>query len=246
MPLKLPVLVVEDDRKTSALIALYLEGEGYPAIVAFSGQDAFELAQRHRPLMTILDILLPDIDGWDVCRRLRSVSMMPILIVSSLVQAHDRIMGLTLGADDYVTKPFSPSELMARVKAILRRCKPESPLPAGLFNHDGLSVDLSKGKVSLHGQRISLTRSEYRLLEALVAAPGRVFARDELLAHLYPSGGVVVDRVVDVHLGKLRQKIERDPSSPRHVLTARGLGYYVSDGDLRSGDDTRGGSIDDE
>jgi len=225
-----PVLVVEDDCKTSALVKLYLAREGFSAVVAASGQDAIALSQRHRPMMAILDILLPDTDGWEVCRHLRSGSSMPILILSSLTEAHDRIRGLTLGADDFLVKPFSPKELIARVKAILRRSPSVTPSPARVFDHDGLNVDLNKCKVSLHGQRISLTRSEFRLLEALIAAPGRIFGRDELLACLYPRGGVVIDRVVDVHLGKLRQKIEPYPASPRHVMTARGLGYYYNDG----------------
>lgn len=222
------ILVVEDDRRTSELIKLYLERDGHTAMTAFSGRDALDLAAQHRLRLTILDVMLPDLDGWEVCRRLRATSEMPILMLSSLGQAQYRIKGLRLGADDYVVKPFSPKELMARVGAILRRAR-SGVCSDCILRHRGLTVDLAKRKVSVDGLRVTLTPSELKLLHAFIAAPGRVYAREELLSHLYPSGGVVIDRVVDVHVGKLRQKIETDPSNPRYILTARGMGYYLSD-----------------
>ena len=227
------ILVVEDDRKTSELISLYLARDGFTVVPAFSGQDALHLATQHRPLLTILDVMLPDLDGWEVCRRLRATSTIPILMLSSLGQAQDRIKGLRLGADDYVAKPFSPKELMARVSAILRRARSSPPLD-GILRHQGLVVDLTRCKVTVDGQAVSLTPSELKLLQAFIAAPGRVYAREELLDHLYPCGGVVVHRVVDVHVGKLRQKIEVDPSNPRYILTARGMGYCLSDAEQPS------------
>lgn len=222
------ILVVEDDHKTSNLIGLYLAREGYKAVPAFSGRDALDLAAQRKPLLTILDVMLPDLDGWEVCRRLRKSSAIPVLMLSSLGQAQDRIKGLRLGADDYVSKPFSPNELMARVTAILRRAYVVTPHDR-ILRHQELVVDLAKCKVSVDGRQVALTPSELRLLHTFIAAPGRVYTREELLSYLYPSGGVVVDRVVDVHVGKLRQKIEADPSNPRYILTARGAGYYLSD-----------------
>ena len=222
------ILVVEDDRTTSQLIGLYLVREGYAPVPAFSGSEALRMAALRRPLLAILDVLLPDLDGWEVCGRLREKSSIPILMLSSLGLAQDRIKGLRLGADDYVMKPFSPTELMARVTTILRRAH-VAPLPDCIFRHRGLVVDPIKRKVSVDGQGVSLTPSELTLLHAFIAAPGRVYAREELLRKLYPNGGVVIARVVDVHVGQLRQKIEVDAANPRHILTARGAGYYLDD-----------------
>jgi DNA-binding response OmpR family regulator len=222
------ILVVEDDRRTSALITLYLVRHGYTAVPAFSGRDALDLAAQHQPLLTILDVMLPDLDGWEVCRRLRERSTSPVLMLSSLSRSTDRIRGLQLGADDYVAKPFSPKELMARVAAILRRVR-ASPACDCVVRHEGLMVNVTKRQVTVDGRRVSLTPSELRLLQTFMAAPGRVYAREELLKYLYPSGGVVITRVVDVHVGKLRQKIELDLSDPRYILTARGIGYYLRD-----------------
>ncbi len=232
------VLVVEDDRKTSQLISLYLCREGYSALPAFSGLDALSLASAHRPVLAILDVMLPDLDGWEVCRRLRETSTMPVLMLSCLGQAGDRIRGLQLGADDYVAKPFSPKELMARVAAILRRANAIARTDRTL-RHQGLAVDLAKRKASVDGRQVDLTPSELTLLHAFIAEPGRIYARAELLGHLYPSGGVVIDRVVDVHVGKLRQKIEADPSNPRYILTTRGAGYCLNDAKLPSDDSDR-------
>ena len=224
---KAPVLIVEDDRKTSELLALYLTREGYSTVQAYSGLQALDLAAQRNPLFTILDVMLPDLDGWEVCRALRRASAVPILMLSALGEAHDRVKGLTLGADDYVVKPFSFPELVARVSAILRRAQ-TAPVRCAL-SYDGLVLDMKKCEVTRENRRVEVTSSEMRLLEALMAAPGRVFKRAELLACLYPGGGVVIDRVVDVHIGKLRQKLEDDPTRPRYILTARGFGYRFAD-----------------
>ena len=222
------VLIVEDDRKTSALIALYLQRAGFNSIPAYSGGDALALAETHRPELTILDVLLPDLDGWELCRRLRATSSMPLLMLSSLGQAQDRIRGLRLGADDYVAKPFSPRELMARVDAILRRT-PAAARQQRAYRHGRFVVDLERRQATVDGKAIVLTPSELGLLHAFLVAPGRIYSRDELLKHLHPSGGVVIDRVIDVHVGHLRQKIEVDPADPQYILTARGVGYYLAD-----------------
>jgi len=225
-----PVLIVEDDQNTAALVATYLEREGFSTVIAYDGEQALEMERRHQPGFVILDIMLPKIDGWEVCRRLRKVSDVPILMLTAREEEIDRVMGLSIGADDYVVKPFSPRELVERVKAILRRTRP-APEKAALLSHGGLVLDAEKHNVKLDGRPINLTTLEYKLLYALMRAPGRVYTRDELLDHFYQHGEVVVDRVVDVHIGKLRQKIEPDPSRPRFIHTVRGFGYRFADVD---------------
>ena len=224
------VLIVEDDRKTASLVALYLEREGFKTITAWDGEQALKLAERDKPIFVVLDLMLPKIDGWEVCRTLRRSSEVPILILTAREEEMDRVLGLSLGADDYVVKPFSPRELVARVKAILRRTQSESrDEQKKLLSFGGLRLDLQKRRVTLNDRPVALTRFEYHLLATLMAAPGRVFSREELLASLYPSGEAVIDRVIDVHVGKLRQKIEDDISNPRYILTSRGLGYRFAD-----------------
>jgi DNA-binding response OmpR family regulator len=229
-----PILVVEDDKKTASLVALYLEREGFQTVIAYDGQQALELAQRHRPIFVILDLMLPLVDGWEVCRQLRKSSDVPILILSAREEEVDRVSGLTLGADDYVVKPFSPRELVARVKAILRRGRFSTTKNKNLLSYEGLVLDQEKRKVSLNDRLIILTPHEFSLLQTLMASPGKVFTRDELLTRLYPKHeAIVIDRVVDVHIGKLRQKIERDPSNPQFILTIRGIGYTFAEGNAR-------------
>ncbi len=210
---------------------MYLEKDGFKTWVAHDGEQALALAKRHNPTFVILDLMLPKIDGWEVCRQLRSSSDVPILILTARDQEMERVLGLTLGADDYVVKPFSPRELVARVKAILRRTGREPLKSKTHLSHKGLVLDPEKCKVTLNGRPISLTLSEYKLLHALMATPGRVFRRQDLLDRLYPDGEVVVDRVVDVHIGKLREKIEEDTSSPKYILTVRGIGYRFAEDD---------------
>ncbi|OGP72413.1 MAG: DNA-binding response regulator [Deltaproteobacteria bacterium RBG_16_50_11] len=224
------VLIVEDDKKTASLISLYLEREGFRTVTAYDGQQALELARQVHPAFVILDLMLPLMDGWEVCRRLRQASDVPILMLTARGEEVDRVSGLTLGADDYVVKPFSPRELVARVKAILRRGRLEVPKDRKILSYKDLILDMEKYKVSLAGRPVSLTPHEFKLLQALMSAPGRVFSRNDLLAHLYPRHeAVVIDRVVDVHIGNLRQKIEKDLSHPRYIFTVRGIGYKFAE-----------------
>ncbi len=224
------ILVVEDDKKTASLIKLYLEREGFETVIAYDGRQALELAKRYQPIFVILDLMLPLLDGWEVCRRLRQSSDVPILMLTARGEEVDRVSGLTLGADDYVVKPFSPRELVARVKAILRRGRPEVSGLGSVLSFEDLSLDLVKHKVTLGGRHVLLTPHEFKLLQTLMAAPGKVFAREELLDRLYPRNeATVIDRVVDVHIGKLRQKIEKDLSHPRYILTVRGIGYQFAE-----------------
>jgi DNA-binding response OmpR family regulator len=224
-----PILIIEDDKKAASLVALYLEREGFQTRVAFDGRQGLEMARQHRPILVILDLMLPGIDGWEVCRQLRRTSDVPILMLTARGEEIDRVSGLTLGADDYVSKPFSPRELVARVKAILRRARPDFSKVKNFLSHNNLVIDLEKRKTSLDGHPLSLTPHEYKLLQALMSAPGQVFTRTELLDHLYPGGEEVIDRVIDVHVGKLREKIEKDPTHPRYILTVRGVGYQFSE-----------------
>jgi DNA-binding response OmpR family regulator len=224
-----PILIVEDDKKTASLVQLYLEREGFETVLAYDGGEALELARRHKPIFIILDLMLPVVDGWEVCRELRKSSDVPILMLTARGEEVDRISGLTLGADDYVVKPFSPRELVARVKAVLRRGPLRNTTEESILSQGDLVLDLEKRKVTLNDRPVQLTPHEYKLLWALMAKPGRVFTRDELLEHLYPGGEAVIDRVIDVHIGKLRQKIEADPSNPRYIQTVRGVGYQFEE-----------------
>jgi len=224
-----PVLIVEDDPNTAALVQTYLERDGFQTIKAADGETALRLARQHRPGFVILDIMLPRLDGWEVCRQLRTFSAVPILMLTAREEEIDRVAGLVLGADDYLVKPFSPRELVARVKAILRRVHPGESDYRELLICNELVVEPEKHRVRLGDSPVNLTGSEYKLLCALMRAPGRVFSRSELLSHFYQDGETVVDRVIDVHIGNLRQKIERDPAKPQFIITVRGFGYKFSE-----------------
>ena len=224
------VLVIEDDPNTAALVALYLERESFRVLTAGDGKTGLALAEQHRPDMVILDLMLPKMDGWEICRRLRRFSDVPVIMLTARGEEVDRVAGLTLGADDYVVKPFSPRELVARVKAVLRRSSRPATERKKTLSHADVQLDLEKRRLRVKGRSVALTPHEYALLEALMSAPGRNFTRDELLNRLYPLGeAVVIDRVVDVHIGKLRQKIEPEPAHPRYILTVRGVGYRFVD-----------------
>ena len=223
------ILIVEDDRNTASLVRTYLEREGFLTLSAYDGIQGLEMAQSKKPDLIILDVMLPGMDGWEICRRLRSFSNVPILMLTAREEEIDRVLGFSLGADDYVVKPFSPRELVERVKAILRRARPVVDKKKVLLSHGSLSLDPEKHKVTLDQHVVNLTSSEYKLLFALMSSPGRVFSREELLNHFYPHGDIVVDRVIDVHIGKLRQKIEKNPAKPAFILTERGFGYKFAE-----------------
>ena len=229
------VLIVEDDRNTAALVATYLEREGFSTVVVHDGAEAIQAASEHNPVFVILDVMLPNLDGWEICRTLRTSSSVPVLILTAREEEVDRVAGLAMGADDYVVKPFSPRELVERVKAILRRSRPNSPAAAALLSCAGLELDPGKHRVIRNGKPISLTTWEYKLLHALMSAPGKAFSREELLNQCYQNSEAVIERVIDVHIGKLRQKIEDDPARPFFILTVRGHGYAFFDGSTQGG-----------
>lgn len=223
------VLVVDDDHKLISLVRMYLEREGYRVVAAYDGPQALALFERYHPGFVILDVMLPRLDGIAVCRRLRRHSAVPILMLTARVDEVDKLVGLSVGADDYVTKPFSPRELVARVRAILRRAGGPERTPPRIVRGD-LVMDVERHEVFVGRRPVRLTAIEYKLLQALMEFPGRAFTRDQLLTHVYAFDEVVVvDRAVDVHIGKLRDKLGDDPARPRYIETVRGLGYKLLD-----------------
>jgi DNA-binding response OmpR family regulator len=222
------ILIAEDDPKIVSLLEMYLKREGYTVRTCRDGAAALAAFAERPPSLLILDLMLPEIDGIEVCRRIRAASNAPILMLTARVDEVDKLLGLSLGADDYVAKPFSPREVVARVKAILRRTARESPPPRVLRARD-LEMDVERHRVTVGGREVRLTPLEFRLLRALLEAPARAFTRDALLEHLYPRHEAdVVDRVIDVHVGNLRQKLGDDPARPRFIETIRGVGYRLA------------------
>ncbi len=219
------ILVVEDDRQTSDTIRLYLENDGFQVEVAGDGQTGLECARRGDHVLIVLDLMLPRLSGSEVCRALRKESNIPIVMLTARTTEDDRIQGLDLGADDYVAKPFSPRELVARVRAVLRRS--EHPELGGrkLLRFDGLEIDLGQGCVRIGESDLSLTPAEFRLLTTLARAPGRVFSRDELAARAFGDDFAGLSRTVDAHIMNLRKKIEPDRTAPTFVVTVFGQGY---------------------
>jgi len=228
--MKPAILVVDDDRKTVDLIRLYLEKDGYRVLVAYEGQTALDLARNRRPGLIILDLMLPKVDGLDICRQLRSESQIPIIMLTAKTTEDDKLAGLDLGADDYVTKPFSPRELVARVRAVLRRGMAEKdPGPEHILFGD-LEVDFVRHEARIDGSSVHLTPKEFTLLEIMIKQPGRVFSRLELLELAFGYDYQGFERTVDVHMMNLRKKIESDPANPRYVQTVYGVGYKFDNG----------------
>ncbi len=221
------VLVVDDEPKITEVVGSYLRRAGYEPVAAAGGAEALEAFERERPVLVILDLMLPDIPGEDVCRRIRARSRVPIIMLTAKVEDADAVTGLSIGADDYVTKPFSPRQLMARVEAVLRRSAgPDSPVARVLtFDDEDLRIDDGLGSVQKAGRAVSVTPSEFRLLRLLAGNPGRVFSREELIARALGDDFDGYDRTIDAHVKNLRQKIETDPRAPRYIQTVHGIGY---------------------
>ncbi|HET9878380.1 MAG TPA: response regulator transcription factor [Candidatus Limnocylindria bacterium] len=221
------ILVVDDDANIRELLRLYVEREGHRTLFAASGEAALELAMRTKPDIVLLDVMLPGMDGLEVCRRLRDVSDVPILLLTARSAEGDRVIGLDLGADDYVVKPFSPRELMARVRALLRRRRRGSDAAdEPMLAADGLVLDPNAVVVELDGRRLDVTPNEFRILHALMRRPTRVLTRDELIDAVHGDDDPgVLDRTIDVHLGRLRRKLGDDAARPRFIATVRTVGY---------------------
>ena len=225
-----PILVVDDDAKIVALLRAYLEREGFQVITAGDGREALAAIEKEEPLLIVLDVMLPEVDGMAVLRRVRQESDVPILMLSARGAVADRIQGLAEGADDYLPKPFSPAELVVRVKAVIRRAEVDRlALPTrGHLQHRDLVIDLDRHEVRRDGRLIPLTQLELQLLATVVAGDGRVLSRDVLLDALYGHDGEALDRTIDVHIGRLRAKLGDHSDHPRYVATVRGLGYRAA------------------
>ncbi|MEI6309332.1 MAG: response regulator transcription factor [bacterium] len=222
---KLKVLVVEDERKILELLRLYLQKEGYEAYTATDGEMALSLFAQIKPDLVILDLMLPRVDGLEVCRRLRQSSQVPLIMVTAKDEEVDKIIGLGLGADDYLTKPFSPRELMARVKALLRRSRLWSATPEEEIETGPLRMSVARREVFIGEKPVNLTALEFDLLACMARSPGRVFSRDQLLGLVWGENYVGDPRVVDVHIGNLRKKVQADSGITWLIRTVRDVGY---------------------
>lgn len=225
-----PILVVDDDPKIVQLVRTYLEREGYRVVEAADGPSALAAIALEAPLLVVLDVMLPKVDGLAVLRAVRRTDRTPIIVLSARGTTGDRIAGLAEGADDYVPKPFSPAELVLRVRRVLERSSAGegSPAAGAPLRHGDLVLDPERHEVRQGGRPVPLTAVEFRLLAALLAANGRVLTRDQLLDAIHGHDEVeILDRTIDVHVRRLRDKLGDDPDRPRHVATVRGVGYRV-------------------
>lgn len=222
------ILVVEDEKKLVAILKGYLEQAGFSVVTASDGEQALAMFRHEKPALVLLDLNLPKLDGLDVCRALRKESNVPIIMVTARVEEADRLIGLELGADDYITKPFSPREVVARVRAVLRRAEGE-PARAETLVAGDLTLDLAKHSVRLKDREIELTPTEFELLTVLMQNPGRAFTRLQLLDRVQGEAFEGYERTIDAHIKNLRQKIERDPKNPRYILTVFGVGYKFAE-----------------
>ncbi len=223
-----PILVVDDDPKIVSLVKTYLEREGFRVITAGDGNAALRSFTESNPGLIVLDLMLPELDGLALMRILRVRSEVPIVMLSARGTVADRVYGIHEGADDYLTKPFSPAELVVRVKAVLRRAKgaPTQAVEHGALRHKDLTIDLDRLEVRRDNRLMALTPAEFRLLTTLVQARGRVLTRQALLDSLYgASQGDALERTVDVHIGRLRDKLGESAGTPRYIMTVRGAGY---------------------
>ena len=219
------ILVVDDDPKIVALVRAYLVSAGFDVVTAGDGRAAVRLVRERRPRLVVLDLMLPELDGTAVTREIRRDDDLPILMLTARSALGDRLKGLAEGADDYLVKPFAPSELVARVQAILRRITRAE----GVLRHADLEIDLERHEVARRGEMLDLSLIEFRLLAALVEAGGRVLSRDRLLDALSgPHSEGVQERSVDVYVGRLRSKLGDDPDQPRYIATIRGIGYRTA------------------
>lgn len=218
------ILVVDDEPKIVRLARDYLEHAGFTVLEAYDGQSALAISRRHKPDLIVLDLKLPQMDGLDVTRTLRKESNVPIIMLTARAEESDKLIGLELGADDYITKPFSPKELVARVRTVLRRVD-HTHTEAEIIQVAGLRLDLPRMQASLEGREIELTPTEFQLLAVLAGQPGRVFSRAQLLEAVHGFAFESYERAIDAHIKNIRRKIEPDPRQPRYILMVYGVGY---------------------
>jgi len=223
------VMIVDDDVKTVELVKLYLDRDGYQVLTAYNGLEALRLARESCPDLIVLDLMLPDVDGFEVCRTLRRESDIPIIMLTARTTDQDKLAGLDLGADDYVTKPFSPKELMARVRAVLRRLPGERGPEE--IKSGGLTMNFATHEARFDARPLDLTSVEFKLLGILAREPGRVFSRASLIEEALGYDFEGFDRTIDVHILNLRRKLESDPSHPNYIKTVYGVGYKFVGGE---------------
>jgi two-component system, OmpR family, response regulator len=224
------ILLVEDEESVQKLLAFPLERDGFQVLQARDGEEAIELFQRHDVDLVVLDLMLPKVDGLEVCRRLRAGSAVPIIMLTARDDELDKVLGLELGADDYITKPFSIREFRSRVRALLRRAQLGPTVGSvNLIEVDGVRIDLARRAVSVRDEPVQLTYLEFELLRTLAAQPGTVHTRQMLLETLWGGAAYRDPRTIDVHVRHLREKIEQDPSDPEYLFTVRGVGYRFRD-----------------
>ena len=225
------ILVVDDDREIARLVRAYLEQNGYHVTTAFDGATALQAIQHEKLDLVVLDLMLPDQDGWDITRLLRGdtrYSSLPIIMLTARVDDMDKILGLELGADDYITKPFNPREVVARVRSVLRRTKNGmSNAQTTHLKRDGLVIDVGRHEVLLHGEIISVTQTEFKILHILMENPGYAFTRAELVERALGYEYEGLERTLDSHIKNLRKKIEPDPKEPTYIQTVFGVGYRL-------------------
>jgi len=214
------ILIVEDEPKLAALLADYLKASGFETFIVDNGTNVVPWVREHKPDMVLLDLMLPGRDGIDICRDIRTFSRVPVIIVTAKVEEIDRLLGLELGADDYICKPFSPREVVARVKAVLRRAHDGKAIQA-----QGLVLDEHRYRATLHGNDLGLTAVEFKLLQVLTANSGRIYGRQQLMEKIYPDDRFVSDRTVDSHIKKLRRKIEAVDPKMTLIRSVYGVGY---------------------
>jgi len=223
------ILVVDDEPEIVRLVRSYLERDGYRVVTAYDGEEALYTARHERPDLVVLDVLMPKMDGLEFTRRVRREQDVPIIMLTARAEETDRIVGLEMGADDYVTKPFSPREVVARVRAVLRRAQPaDEKEPPPVLRVGPITLDRSAHAVTVDGEPADLTPTEFDLLEVLMGQPGRVYSRKRILEAVQGVAFEAYERTVDAHIKNLRQKIEPDPSSPNYILTVRGAGYRLN------------------
>lgn len=225
------ILVVDDKARLRAMVKDYLEAQGFRVLTAESGGKALWVARNDKPDLILLDIMMPEMDGYEFIRTYRKESSVPIILVTAKIEETDKVVGLELGADDYVTKPFGMAELVARIRAVLRRAE-SMPAAPEVLRVNGITLDKGGHIVKVEGRTIDLTPSEFAMLAVLMSAPGRVFSRTDLLERLQGSAYEGVERTIDVHIRNLRAKIEPDPAEPRYVQTVFGVGYrFAAEGE---------------
>lgn len=228
------ILVADDDSNITDVCRRYLEREGYTIVTATDGMEAIELWRSHKPGLIVLDLMMPRKNGWEVCNEIRQTEDVPIVMLTARGEEQDRLMGLTMGADDYLTKPFSPRELVLRVKAILRRMRTAQATsaitPMHTISYEGLTIDFVKREVEIGGQVIDLTVTEFDMLYLLASHPGQVFSRNQMLSKIWDFSYEGDTTTVTVHIRRLREKIEQNASDPKYIKTVWGIGYKFAGG----------------